>query len=349
MNERISGLDSMRGIAAFLVYTHHFVLMFYPNFYFGQHNWINHIFNPDLAVSWFFVHSGFVLAYKGRFLTGDYYRTQLLDQALRRYLRLLPPVITSILITYALMKSELIFNQSYGKELNSVWTTQYLNFEAFFGEALKQSFYSIYFSFKSSTTFNPNLWTIGQELIGSYILFAALGLFGWWKKSFIPFLLLAIIIGPWKGIMCFFIGAALTRIPSLKLHPFFLGFLIFTGFLISDLKGSYSSYARNIGAGILMFCLLNLPRLRIWLSSQPLEYLGRISYSLYVMHFSVLMSFTCWLGIKWHAHESLYKVFFLYVLTTFVVVLISHLVWKYIDYPGIKISKRFSMLCLKRN
>lgn len=349
MNERISGLDSMRGIAAFLVYTHHFVLMFYPTFYFGEHNWLNHIFNPDLAVSWFFVHSGFVLAYKGAFLTGDRFRSQLLDQALRRYLRLLPPVLASILITYALMKTDLVFNQVYGEELNSVWTAQYLKFEPFFGEALKQSFYSIFFNFKSSTTFNPNLWTIGQELIGSYILFAGLGIVGWWKKSYIPFLCIALVVGPWKGVMCFFIGAGLSRLPSIKLHPFLLGFLIFTGFLISDLKGSYSLYARNIGAGILMFCLLHLPRIRNRLSLPLLEYLGRISYSLYVMHFIVLMSFTCWLGMKWNAHESHMKVILLYALTTFVLMIVSHLIWKYIDSPGIKISKRFSQICLKRN
>jgi peptidoglycan/LPS O-acetylase OafA/YrhL len=157
MNDRIEGLEGMRGIAAFLVYTHHFFLIFYPAFYFGQHTWVNHFLNPDLAVSWFFVHSGFVLSYKNRNSSKDILWKNLLDQSLRRYLRLLFPVLLSILLTYFMMSLDLQFNIQYGKLVNSIWLQKYLNFQPNLWEAIKQSFYGVYFHFKSSTTYNPKL------------------------------------------------------------------------------------------------------------------------------------------------------------------------------------------------
>lgn len=342
MNDRVHGLEGMRGIAAFWVYTHHFLLIFYPVFYFGQHTWINHILNPDLAVSWFFVHSGFVLAWKSRNLSAEAYKRNLFDQSLRRYFRLLPPVIFSIFATWLAMKLGLIFNGEYAQVVQSAWLGRYLNFEPDFFEALKQSLYSVYFNFKSSTTYDPNLWTIGYELISSYILFACLGLFGWWKKSMWPFLILALVVSPWKGLMCFMIGAFLTRLPAHKAHPFLIGFLTLTGFYLSDLQGPYESYVRNIGAGFLMYALLQAPRVRDILAMKYIQRLGDISYSLYALHFLVLAGLTSYLGLIWNAHLGLTLAALVYLISTAFLVIFSYFAWKYVDRPGIELAKKFS-------
>ena len=342
MNDRVNGLEGMRGLAAFWVYTHHFMLIFYPVFYFGQHTWLNHILNPDLAVSWFFVHSGFVLAWKSRNLTGRAYNQNLLDQSLRRYFRLLPPVLFTILATYLVMKAGLTYNVEYSKVVQSNWLGQYLKFEPNIFEAIKQSFYGVYFKFKSGTTYDPNLWTIGYELISSYLLFGALALFGRGKKSLWIFLILALIVTPWKGIMCFMIGAFLTRLPEHKTHPFLIGFLIAAGFYLSDLNGTYSSYARSIGAGFLMYALLQSPKVRNFLATKYIHLLGDISYSLYALHFLVLASLTSYLGLTWQGHLELHLIATIYLISTLVLVTISYFAWKWIDRPGIMMSKKFS-------
>jgi peptidoglycan/LPS O-acetylase OafA/YrhL len=226
--------------------------------------------------------------------------------------------------------------------VQSAWLGRYLNFEPDFFEALKQSVYSVYFNFKSSTTYDPNLWTIGYELISSYILFACLGLFGWWKKSMWPFLILALVVSPWKGLMCFMIGAFLTRLPAHKAHPFLIGFLTLTGFYLSDLKGPYESYVRNIGAGFLMYALLQAPRIRDILAMKYIQRLGDISYSLYALHFLVLASLTSYLGLVWKAHLSLTIAAFVYLISTAFLVVLSYFVWKWIDRPGIELAKKFS-------
>jgi peptidoglycan/LPS O-acetylase OafA/YrhL len=342
LNDRVNGLEGMRGLAAFWVYTHHFLLIFYPVFYFGQHTWINNILNPDLAVSWFFVHSGFVLAWKSRNTSGPVYKRDLIDHAIRRYFRLLPPVIFTILCTYIILKMGLTFNVEYGKVVNSSWLGGYLNFKPDIFEALKQSFYSVYFNFKSSTTYDPNLWTIGYELISSYLLFAALALFGWWKKSMWLFLILGLVVGPWKGLMCFMLGAFLTRIPKHKTHPFFLGFFVIVGFYVSNFKGAYADYVRNLGAGLLMYALLQAPTLRDILAKKYIQRLGDISYSLYALHFLLLATLTSYLGLKWEAHLDVKLAFLVYLITTGTLLIVSYYAWKWVDRPGIELSKRIS-------
>ena len=342
MNDRVSGLEGMRGFAAFWVYTHHFLLIFHPAFYFGEHTWINHILNPDLAVSWFFVHSGFVLAWKSRNISGDEYKKNLYDQSLRRYFRLLPPVIFSILATYLVMKLGMLSNVEYAKIVQSDWLGRYLTFEPDIIEALKQSFYSVYFNFKSGTTYDPNLWTIGYELISSYLLFFALAVLGWSNKSVWAFLILALVVGPWKGIMCFMIGAFLTRLPEHKAPIFVIVLLTIIGFYLSDLNVQYSSYLRNLGAGFLMYALLQAPRVRNFLATKYIHRLGEISYSLYALHFLVLASISSYLGIIWNAHLDLGLTVAVYLISTAALIALSHFAWKWIDLPGIALSKRFS-------
>lgn len=342
MSDRVHGLEGMRGIAAFWVYTHHFLLIFYPAFYFGEHTWLNHILNSDLAVSWFFVHSGFVLAWKSRNLDGESYKKHLLDQSLRRYFRLLPPVIFSILATYIMMKSGLVFNNAYSKVVNSVWLGRYLNFEPDLFEALRQSLYSVYFNFNSTTTYDPNLWTIGYELISSYILFASLALFGWTKKSKWIFLMLALIVSPWKGLMCFMIGAFLTRLPEHKTYPVLIGILTTIGLYLSDLKTPYASYVRNVGAGFIMYALLQAPRIRNFLATKYIQRLGDISYSLYAIHFLVLASISSYLGLIWNAHLDLGLTIAVYLISTAILIILSFLAWKWVDRPGIELAKKIS-------
>ncbi len=342
MKDRVEGLEGVRGIAAFWVFTHHFLLIFYPVFYFGQHTWINHILNPDLAVTWFFVHSGYVLSYKGSHLKGiDYYK-HLLGQIIRRYFRLIPIVLLSILLTYFFLKFNLIYNREFGLAINSSWLSRYLNFSPDFLEAMRQSFFGVYFNFKSSTTYNPNLWTIGYELISSYLLFVVLGILGSNKRLSFIFVILAFIIGPWKGMMSFLLGAFLTRIPAHKSHPFFIGFFTVLGFYLSDLKGAYESQSRSIGAALLMYSLIQSGSVRTFLNRGFFRFLGDISYSLYALHFLLLASLTSYLGLIWMPHLDLGPIIGLYIICTVILMFISYFSWKYVDKPGITLAKKIA-------
>lgn len=345
---RVHGLEGMRGLAAFWVFTHHFLLIFYPEFHFGEHSWLNHIFNAELAVTWFFVHSGFVLSWKTKNLTGTEYKLAIIDQSLRRYLRLLPPVLFSILLTYLVLKLGANYSDQYAPLVGSSWLGRYLNFGPNILEALYQSFFGVYFQFKSATTYNPNLWTIGYELISSYVLFVFLALFGWWKNSVWVFFLIGLFVSPWKGLMAFCLGAGLSRMPAHKTPIWALAIFTIFGFLISDYQGLKGEYLRSLGAALLMYVLLQLPELRTLLHSKPIRFLGDISYSLYALHFLVLISLTSYLGLHWQAHQSALLIVAVYIVTTLALVILSFVTWKLVDRPGIELAKRFSALFVKK-
>lgn len=341
---RVYGLEGMRGVAAFWVFTHHFLLVFYPDFYYGEHTWVNNIFNAELAAAWFFVHSGFVLSWKSRNLEGIEYKMIIIDQSLRRYLRLLLPVMFSILLTYLLMKVGLTYNTEYASIVNSQWLGRYLNFQPDIFEALYQSFFGVYFNFKSVSAYNPILWTIGYELISSYFLFAFLAIFGWWRSSVWVFFLIGLFISPWKGLMPLILGAALSRVPTHKTPYWALAIFTIFGFMISDFKGIKGDYLRSLGAALLMYVLLQMPEIRRVLSLKPLKILGDISYSLYALHFLFLSSMTSYLGMIWQAHESTSMVVGLYLITTAALLVSSYVMWLLVDRPGIVMAKKFSSL-----
>ena len=94
--ERVQGLEGFRGIAAFIVFIHHFLIIFHPDYYFGEHTTINKFINADLAVTWFFIHSGFVLSLKPLHNPLEA-KNILWSQTKRRYLRLMIPVMASVL------------------------------------------------------------------------------------------------------------------------------------------------------------------------------------------------------------------------------------------------------------
>jgi peptidoglycan/LPS O-acetylase OafA/YrhL len=345
---RVEGLEGMRGIAAFIVFVHHFLLVFYPSFHFSEHSWKNMILNPDLAVSWFFAHSGFVLAWKSRNMTASEFPRHIMDLALRRYLRLLPLVLVSIILTFLALSLGLIHSPEYSKLVGSSWLGRYLNFSGNFGDALLQSLWGVFFNFKSSTSFNPSLWTIGYELISSYLLFFALFIFRTGTKSLVGLSLIALITGSWKGVLPFFLGAALTRIPLHKPPRWLLIALALIAIPLGDLTGKNADFLRGLSASVLMYVLIHSTSFRKHLAKGIPDFLGRISYSLYAIHFLILASFTSWLGLEYSSHESVEKIAINFFLTTLILVCASQILHRLVDRPGIRFSKWFSNRILRR-
>ncbi|MBU6153344.1 MAG: acyltransferase family protein [Bdellovibrionales bacterium] len=343
---RVEGLEGMRGIAAFVVFVHHFLLIFHPPFYFGPHDWRHLLLNPNLAVSWFFAHSGFVLAWKSRDMGPSEFPKHILDLLLRRYLRLLPLVLVSILLTLLLLSLQGIHSGVYAGITDSKWLRGYLRFQGNLPDAIGQALYGVYFQFKSSTSYNPSLWTIGYELISSYLLFFAIAILRNGTKSLIGFALIALACGTWKGILPFFLGAALTRLPLHTPPRWLLPLLTLPAFALSDLSGKSADYVRGICAAVLMYVLLNSPRVRAYLAQGVPDFLGKISYALYAIHFLILVSFTSWLGCIWSSHETNSGIAINFLMTTALLISVSYFLYRWVDHPGIQFSKWFAKKAL---
>jgi peptidoglycan/LPS O-acetylase OafA/YrhL len=144
-------------------------------------------FNGRFAVWVFWTLSGFALSYRFFVLrggaTGSQSRFYLLDAAVRRYPRLLLPVLAATLFGFALLKCGLMANQAVVHSLamaghpNS-WLAGLYNAPAGWFDAVRSAFWSTFFSSHVLPYYDPPLWTMKRELLGSFFIFGLLAFFG---------------------------------------------------------------------------------------------------------------------------------------------------------------------------
>ena len=158
---KIRYLDGLRGLAAFEVIFHHFILAFYPALFSGPEilthmkagdevylsgSPLNLLYNGNFAVCIFFVLSGYVLSHKF-FLHKDH--EIITASAIKRYVRLAIPVAVSIFCVFILMKFSLFYNQQAAEISGSGWLGGFWTFKPDFMDALKQMFFGTFFSLQN--------------------------------------------------------------------------------------------------------------------------------------------------------------------------------------------------------
>lgn len=182
---RLIYLDGLRGIAALMVVLSHFVVGFLPMLYFqgafnsyGYASFVEYItkspiiilFSGNLAVCIFFVLSGFVLSVG---LIENKRQVNFLSLLIKRYVRLVIPIIASVLFACFLLKNGLFFNQEVGLLTQSTnWLVKFYLMEPSWLYALKSG---ILVTFDpAQTMYNEVLWTMPYEFLGSCIIFLIL-------------------------------------------------------------------------------------------------------------------------------------------------------------------------------
>ena len=184
--QKINYLEGVRGIAAFMVLAHHFMLAFYPAAYDSNHErmhtahlegWyysspLNVLTNGNFCVTIFFVLSGYVLSQK-------YVRegniTIVFSAATRRFFRLFIPVGTVIIISFLLIHYGLLKHVEASKITKSDWWLGTLwpvpgTFGWFF------EFFTYRVMFLGDSNCDTSMWTMSMELFGSFLVFGILAL-----------------------------------------------------------------------------------------------------------------------------------------------------------------------------
>jgi peptidoglycan/LPS O-acetylase OafA/YrhL len=326
--QKIKYLDGLRGLAALLVASHHFLVAFLPAHYSGKFSetnlgdgsfeiWFstsvfNLFFNGNWAVCIFFVLSGFVLTYR-YFLKNDV--TILVALLMKRYFRLFIPIVFSVLLVFLLIKTNSFYNQTAAVYSKSNWFGSFWLFNPNLKTTIK---FAAYHVFLGSNSFNPALWTIKFEFLGSILVLSVAALVYHVRNRFLVYLLFII--------------------PFLYFHGFyFLGFI--SGMMLSDFTvnykkisfleskiaqsililliiafGSYPSeidvkntlyrflsifppdsmyaFSHTISAFLLLTLIIHSPKLQKMLSTKICTFLGLISFSMYLLHLPILGSFS---------------------------------------------------------
>jgi len=374
---RFMELEGVRGLAAIAVVLHHFFLAFYPFLLTGHGN-LQHMRYEDnirgtpfallyagtFAVAIFFVLSGFVLSI-GYFQKKDESIVKRL--ASRRYLRLMLPALASTLLCFLLIK----FGASSNIEKTAGLTgSDWLGGTWNGGASLFDAIYSgsIGIFLQSGSFYNNVLWTMMIEFFGSFLVFTFLIVAAKSRYRPIVYALLAIFtFNTW--FLPFVIGVLIADLyankwlqrlkrKSILGLTFLLGAVILGSYPHGASKGGLyelltlhiGKYELNnemlfltIGAAMLILAVLLNERLKTFMSSGSISNLGKYTFSLYLVHLSVIYTVSTTVFI------SLYEVLG-YNLAALVALLVSiPVVWsltilfeRFVDTPSITFAKYVS-------
>lgn len=372
-HEKLGYLEGLRGLAALVVVFNHYVFAFYPalnsgdpkemhtrlafEMYIFNTPFLNLFYAGNFSVCIFFILSGFVLS-KSYFEKRE--KDILAYNAVRRYFRLVMPVFLTVIVSLILKKFSLFYNVQASEITKSLsWLKQLWNIQPSLYSAVQQGLYGTFINNENS--YNPVLWTMTYEFMGSLFVFSFISLFGNLKRRGYIYVITAFLLLN-NYYLGFLVGMFLSDVIYAKNKEIKLSKLTKTIFLLVGLfLGSYPVSGTNnsiysifniwvikqpiifyhtVGASLVILCLLASITLKTILSSKPFLFLGQISFSMYLLHILILGSFSCFIFISLTKYFH-YKVSFslMFISSLLVIILLSYLMAKYIDLNGIKVSK----------
>ena len=290
---RFRFLDAMRGWAAVVVLFHHIFVDGLPanSFMADRLFWSKFFFmNGTFAVCLFFVISGFSLSI-GYLQSGN--DRALARMAAGRYLRLAVPIFAICAITYVLMVMNVIPPAAQRPAPLDIFG----NFTPTVRGLLEFSLFSAYVSQSLAGSYNPPLWTMFYEFLGSFIVFATVAILRplqlrTWMLGF-----LAAILAVYQPFFALFIAGILIadlfgKIDDPKSRNIAGAILCSAGLALSFLPETGSRLMYVIApacmvAGVALFA----PARRLF-ENRVGDFLGGISFPLYLVQAAVIYSFS---------------------------------------------------------
>lgn len=323
--DRLIPLEGCRGIAAFIVVAHHFLLAFLPD---RRETLIGHWYyifvNGDAAVYFFFVLSGFVLCW-AYFNTGDINKVK--TAFFKRLPRLAGPVLVTTISSYLLFRFNFYSYEEASSLSHSKWLLGFgsIDFQPNTHPSLMEAVNQGLTTFiTGDVSLNSNLWTMKPEFLGSLIVFLlgtfiSLGLS--FKNILAGFLLFSLWgFGLYKYSFPFIAGVFLSAFIVKHQPKLNLATAIFTlttglyllGYTLPERDYSLFKYASQItvltpgtsiilnaiGAGLIIFAIMCNRHLYAFLDNKFCRSVGILSFPLYLVHTLVICSFSSYLYVQ---------------------------------------------------
>lgn len=369
LNKRFVQFDGLRGWAALIVICSHLCGL---NLMPGQgmaDGWLMRVWDGTVAVIIFWIMSGFVLsrsiqyaAFKQSGTLENAPRKYILQAYLRRYPRLIIPAVVSCMWMYVLFATGVINFDLSGLPDSEWLRTSAFNFDQ---RPFDVDNYSLWKGIVSGMTFikrfvpgfdstvdmyNPVLWTMKGELLGSFIVFA-LFLFNRHGMYFIGALLFVaggIYQAAWlqSFMLGTFLALFMIRRPvfrkgeSMALLGISVAILlILRYFTWIDWKMIIAYVIVVLVAFVSFFSAACSTRLSL--------FLGKVSFPIYLIHFGILFSLGRYVAFLLIPSAGLFAAQWGCLAVTVVLsCFLGVYMEKYIDAPAIRFSKKIaSCLC----
>ncbi len=362
--QRFYYLDSARGVAAMSVIVWHFIAAFT---YLAQQNTLSvsplHLlWYGEADVIFFFVHSGFILAYSytgnDKLLTVNSYTRFLIE----RFFRIYPLFIFILAISYIVKQS--VFPLSDGsftsEHMQIFWNHPYT-----ISTVLKEAILFIAIPKEGNLRLLPQDWTLTIEIVVG----ALIPLMGvlmrknkwfYWPVIFLAIYLLRLNTFIFEfacGVFLFYSWPGIQHLWkkinfSLKMVIFSTGIVLYSclfyfpslfNFSRVLIRPGIDRFMVTSGCCLLFIVIISSSVVQKLLSLPWLVKIGRICYSIYLVHMLLLICFADYFMHLLHHWLTLND--FSYVLIAFIVfiaatILISMVTYSFIEKPFNKLGKR---------
>jgi peptidoglycan/LPS O-acetylase OafA/YrhL len=363
-------LDGLRGVAALIVFGAHVGLVIFPAIFNGlpsmsRLGWewalaatpFDILWAADFAVCIFFVMSALVLC--------AFYEREgknFIACCVRRYIRLTLPIFAASALAYLLWVSIGMHNLEAQQITQEGWLKSFYLSRPHFMVLITEPFYQIYAT--PLSVLDPSLWTMKFELWGSVSVFLLCALVPN-RQLRLVVLAIAAILTFRTYYLCFVGGAFLyewSRLPQtardgapallrwgLLLIGFYMGAFPFNGEPGNFWFGWMGFFGPNewhqFGATPFVFGIMSIPALRALLTTRVPQYLGKISFSLYLIHVPLIGGLMTWLIIHLYSPPHRFRAMYGAVAITIpVVIACAHLFDKLVDGPAIRLSRKADKL-----
>lgn len=325
---KLRSMEGVRGIAAFIVLLAHLKLTFFVGIEDQFHNFLTEYFphyfsialgyiframlDGNFSVWLFWVMSGFVLS-MGYFKKNSCHsssaidaRNYLLASSIKRYFRLVVPVFISVLFAYFLLKNNMMTNKLLAEKLGeaySDWLGSFYIFDASFFDAIKSAIWNTFFNYSKLDSYNRVLWTMEAEFYGSLFIFAFLGLAGHSKIRYFLYPVIILIIYKlqlhWLNsfvfgiILCdLYMTTSIYKVSGILTKNKYITAFIMLFFTLLIGMPNYYGIFHLVLAVSLVFFIISSYRMNAIFSSRIPVFLGKISFSLYLIHLPIICSVT---------------------------------------------------------
>lgn len=355
---RESYLDGLRGWAAIAVVLHHLLhITIFP----GWRNYLPAIpFFADgtFAVFVFFVLSGYVLS-AGFFKTGE--RAVVVDLALRRYFRLTIPILVISAIAAAMMAAGWMLNGHAGYAAGSwFWWSAFYQFDPSVADVINFSLYRVYVDPNAMTSYNSSLWTMPVEMQGSIAVFAILLLVGTSRAARLVGHAVLLGLTWWfdSSIFALALGCALAAFRhSRHFHQFEVSekrqllsvLMIACGLMLAAWRWEDNEpLTLSFASLALIFGIMLSQRARRALSTPLSQWVGRLSFSIYLVQIPVMCSFTAWGFMALYSGHSISALSLLILfVSSMALIMLSAMLFYPVERLGIVVGRKVSQTIMR--